>query len=184
MLEISKKFLLYSLMTISSISLINMAVLYWFPIQTPFSSYSATSLMATIYFLKLYYLVPISLAICVLMFFTAMSFSKEQMLLPVILSVYLVCDLFILAYSFFDAWYNDEHFITMQFVQLVISVIIIIFNGIYFILLRKQRAINLNQQSPHSKPQPQTVRPTSGGQFEIMSEKTELLRGGFRGTYD
>jgi hypothetical protein len=95
--------------------------------------------MSTAYFFKMYYLIPVSFAICVLMFFAALSFPKEQIVLPVVLSVYLLCDLFILAYSFFDAWYNDEHFMTMQFVQLIISVTIIIFIGIYFILLCRQK---------------------------------------------
>lgn len=127
-------------MIISLISFINMALLYWFPIQIPLSSYSAISLMATSYFFKVYYLIPICFAICVLMFFTALSFLKKQVILPVILFVYLLCDLFFLAYSFFNAWVNDEHFIVVQAIQTIISITIIIFMCVYFILLWKEKS--------------------------------------------
>ena len=136
MFKISKKFLFYSLIIISSISLINMTVLYWFPIQIPLSSYSATSLMLTSYFLKTYYLIPVGYSICILILFAASSFLKEQVVLPIALLVYFLSDLFFLAYSFFDAWLNDEHFIVAQAIQIVISITVIIFMCIYFIFLR------------------------------------------------
>lgn len=144
MLEISKKFLFYSLIIISLISFINMTILYWFPIQIPLGLYSAVSLLLTAYFLKVYCLIPISFLICVFIFFTALSFRKEQIFLPITSSIYLLCDLFILVYSFVDSWFNDEIFMVVQAIQIVISITVIVFMNIYFILLWKAKKAIVN----------------------------------------
>ena len=140
MLGVTKKFLFYSLMIISSISFINVAILYWIPIQLPISLFSVTGLMSTAFFAKIYWFIPISLSFCILIFITAFSFSKQQMVLPVILFIYLLFDLLILTYSFFDLWYNDEHFMVVKLIQIVISITIMTFMGIYFYLNWRQKA--------------------------------------------
>ena len=137
MLRISKKFLFYSLLIISSITLVNLIVLYWFPIQIPFCSYLATSLMFTAYIIKAYYLIPICFSICILMLFTAFSFLKEKIFLPIALSIYLLCDLIFLAYSFFDAWINDSYFMSVQAIQMIVSITVTTFMCIYFVTRRK-----------------------------------------------
>lgn len=137
MLKISKKFLFYALLIISSITLLNLIVLYWFPIQVPLCSYLATNLMVTAYIIKAYYLIPICFSICILMLCTAFAFLKEQLFLPVTLFVYLWCDLFFLSYSFFDAWFNDSHFIAVQAIQILINISVITFMCIYFVTRKK-----------------------------------------------
>ena len=137
MLKNTKSFLLFSLLIISSISFVNIAILYWYPMEIPLSSHLAVNLMRIAYFFKAYYFIPICFAICALIFFSALSFLKEKIIMPVILLIYLLCDLFFLTYSFFDAWFNDEYFIAMQAIQIVISITIITFVFIYLILLRK-----------------------------------------------
>lgn len=136
MLDISKKILFYSLMIISSVSLVNITVLYWFPTQIPLSSYLSVSLVATSYFVKAYFLIPISFLICFLMLFAALSFLKEQIILPIIMLIYFLCDLFFLLYSFFDAWFNNEHFIVIQAIQIVVTVAVLVFMCIYIVLLK------------------------------------------------
>ena len=133
MLNISKKFLFFTMVIISSISLINMIVLYWFPIQIPLSSYSVTGLAFTAYFLKAYYLLPICFAICIVMFVAAFSFLKECVFLPVATSLYFLCDFLVLTYSFFGAWFNDGHFIAVQAIQMLISIAVIVFIYFYFV---------------------------------------------------
>lgn len=132
MFKISKKFLFFAMMIISSISLINIIVLFWFPVQIPLSSYSVTGLAFTAYFLKAYYLLPICFAICIVMFVAAFSFLKEHVFLPVVSSLYFLCDFLVLAYSFFGAWFKDGHFITVQAIQILISITIIAFIHLYF----------------------------------------------------
>ena len=139
MFKASKFFLVYSLIIISSITFINMTVLYWFPFQFPLSSYSAISLMFAVYISKTYCLIPITLSICVLIFFAALSFFKEKIVSPAVLFTYSLCDLFFLAYSFWDAWLNDQHLIIVQGIQLIISTTVIVFMCIYFILLSKEK---------------------------------------------
>lgn len=137
MLKISKKFLFYSMIIISSTSLVNMITLYWFPMQIPLSSYSVTCFMFSAYFFKAYFLIPICFVICALMFFAAFSFLKEQIIIPIALLIYLLCDLFHLAYSFFDTWFNDAHFISVQAIQMVISITVMTFLYIYFVTRNK-----------------------------------------------
>lgn len=137
MLRISKKFLFYSLLIISSITLVNLIVLYWFPIQIPFCSYLATSLMFTAYTIKAFYLIPICFSICILMLLTAFSFQKEKIFLPIALSIYLLCDLFFLAYSFLDAWINGSYFMSVQAIQVIVSITVTTFMCIYFVTRRK-----------------------------------------------
>lgn len=133
MLKISKKFLFFAMMIISSVSLINIIVLYWFPVQIPLSSYSVTGLAFTAYFLKAYYLLPICLSICIIMFVAAFSFLKECAFLPVASSLYVLCDFIALSYSFFGAWFKDGHFITVQAIQMLISIVVIVFIYFYFV---------------------------------------------------
>ena len=140
MLKVTKMFLFYSLLIISSISFINILILYWFPIQIPLSSYLATNIMTTSYFLKAYYLMPIGFVICTLMLFSALSFLREKIILPVILFVYLLCDLFFLTYSFFDTWFNDKYFIMVQAVQIIINITIVAFLSLYFIILAQRQS--------------------------------------------
>lgn len=133
MLKISKKFLFFAMMIISSVSLINIIVLYWFHVQIPLSSYSVTGLAFTAYFLKAYYLLPICLSICIIMFVAAFSFLKERAFLPVASSLYVLCDFIALTYSFFGAWFKDGHFIAVQAIQMLISIVVIVFIYFYFV---------------------------------------------------
>lgn len=133
MLKISKKFLFFAMMIISSVSLINIIVLYWFPVQIPLSSYSVTGLAFTAYFLKAYYLLPICLSICIIMFVAAFFFLKERAFLPVASSLYVLCDFIALSYSFFGAWFKDGHFIAVQAIQMLISIVVIVFIYFYFV---------------------------------------------------
>lgn len=137
MLKKSKNFLFYSVLLLSLVSLINMIALYWIPIHIPFSLYSITGLMVTAYFLKAYYLIPICFLFCILMFLSAFSFVKEKILLPIVLTIYLLCDLFLLACRFFTAWIKDGYFIPVQAIQTVVSITVITFIFIYFASRRK-----------------------------------------------
>lgn len=123
----------------SSVAFINVVVLYWLPTQLPLSSYSAVSLMATAFYTGNYWLIPISISFCGLMFITAFSFKKQQIVLPIISFLYLLLDLSILSYSFFDSLINDEHFIAGQLMQIITNITIIVFIATYLFLGWKQK---------------------------------------------
>lgn len=140
MLRVVKRILIYSLIIVSSITFIISASFYWLHISNcPLSSYTVVSFMWVSLVLKMYYFIPICFAVCILMFFSALSIKKEKILLPIILFPYLCCDMFFLSYNFFDAWFNNGYFIPKQMIQLVISVAIIVLMIIYFILIWKAR---------------------------------------------
>lgn len=142
LLNTFKKILFYWILLISVVSLINVVVLYWFPVNIPFSSYLATSLMSTAYFLKAYYLIPVALLICAFIACSAFSFLKKKVILSVVLLVYFLIDSFFLGYRFFSAWFNDELFITMQGIQILINLITFIFICIYiFLKLKHDRQV-------------------------------------------
>ena len=126
---------------ISFVSFVNIAILYWFPMYIPLSSHLAVALATTSYFLKCYYLIPISLLICSLIFFAAMAVLKNQIILPIVLFVYMMFDMMFLVRSFFDAWLNDNYFIVMQAIQIFIYTIVVIFMCFYFVSLWKARKI-------------------------------------------
>lgn len=138
MLKISKKFVFFAVVIISSISLGNIIVLPWFPVQIPFSSYFIVALAFTAYFLKAYYLLPICFAICIIMFVAAFSFLRECILLPIALFLYFLCDFIFLAYSFFGAWFADGHFIVVQSIQMLISFTVIVFTLLYFAIRKAE----------------------------------------------
>ncbi len=133
MLRTSKTILFFSMIVISIISIVNITIMYWFPMQIPLSSYLAIALMSIAYFFKAYYLIPLCYSICILMFFAAFSFRKEQVAMPLLLLAYLLCDFFFLAYTFFDSWINDAHLVAVQAIQLIVSVTIISLTFIYLV---------------------------------------------------
>ena len=127
-----KWFLFISLPAISTVSFVNMILMYFFPVGLfPFGSYFITSLSLTAYFLKAYFLLLPAVLICVLMFVTAFSVRKNRIVLPIALSVYLLIDLVFLACSFFGAWFSDANFLAGQAIQLVISIAVVFFLLIY-----------------------------------------------------
>ena len=143
MFTISKKCIFYLLILMSSITMMHMVGFYLFPmqipIQIPLSSFLAKGLIYLFCVLETYYLLPICAFICVLLFFSAISFLKGNAFLPIVSSVYLFIDLLCLGYSFFDAWLNDKHFIVIQAIQIIVSITIVVFIIIYFIYLFKQK---------------------------------------------
>ena len=140
MLKLSKRFLFFSLIVFSMITIIHMIVLYWFPLQLPFSSYLATSLTMAAYFLKVNYLVPIVFMLCVLILFSAFSILKEKIALAIICSIYFFIDFLFLSYSFLDAWICNSHFLAMQAIQILIYIPVIVFLCIYYSALYKARS--------------------------------------------
>ena len=137
MLAISRKIIFYFLILMSLITMLHMVGLYLFPIQIPvqfpLSSFLATSLMFLFCVLETYFLLPVCVFLCVLLFFSAISFLKEKTFLPIVSSIYLLVELLCLGYSFFSAWLNDKYFIVMQAIQIVVSVTIMVFIVFYFI---------------------------------------------------
>lgn len=91
-----------SLGVVSIITLFNILLIYWFPVIIPFSSFSAVRLMFFVFIKKAYWLILLSLLICVLLFLTAVSVHRQQVLLPMLSLVYVVYDFVIVSSLLID----------------------------------------------------------------------------------
>lgn len=138
-MKITKTLLVYSMMIISSISLINIVILYWIPRQLPGSSFSVVSLMMMAFITKAYWLIPISFLFCFLMFLAVRSFPEQKIVFPVFTFVYLSIDLILVVYVFLDTLNNNVYFTFLRLMQILVNLAILTFLGIYFHLCWQHR---------------------------------------------
>lgn len=99
MLKYSTKCLTILLTIVSAVSLINVFVLYWFPINIPLSSFSAVRLTVVAFIEKRYYLILVSVLVCVLLFLSTLSVRRQHIILPGLSLLYLIYD-FIIVFHF------------------------------------------------------------------------------------
>ena len=88
----SRKCLIALLMIVSAASFVNVLVMYWFPHLFPLSAFSAVRLMFLAFIEKRYWLIPVSILICALLFRSALSVRKRRILLPVLSLLYVAYD--------------------------------------------------------------------------------------------
>lgn len=96
-------YLLTCLLGLMSITtLINIILMYWIPIILPFSSFVAARIVVLAFIEKEHWLILFSLLICVLLFLSACSISRKQILLPGLSLAYLVYDFLTLLFLMLD----------------------------------------------------------------------------------
>lgn len=81
------------LKAIAVITLFNIAIIYWLPMQLPLSSFAAVKMMFMAFGEGQYYLIPFSVLSCVLLFVGGIKVQKRRILVPVITAFYLLYDL-------------------------------------------------------------------------------------------
>ena len=84
--------LIVLLSLVSVASLLNLLVMPWFPHLFPLSAFSAVRLMFLAFIEKRYWLIPVSILICVLLFLSALSVRKHRILLPALSLLYVTYD--------------------------------------------------------------------------------------------
>lgn len=129
MLKLSKKILFVLLLAVSVVTFINVLVMYWFPIIIPLSSFSAVRLTVLLLIEKQYYLIPVSLLICVLLLLTAISIRRQHILLPGLSLPYLIYD-FVIVLSLFVNGLDDGYWKT-YIIQMTVSIALIVLLCIY-----------------------------------------------------
>ena len=102
MRKYSTKYLTILLTIVSTVSLINVFVMYWFPINIPLSSFSAVRLTFVAFIEKRYYLILVSTLICVLLFLSTLSVRRQHIVLPSLSLLYLIYDFIIVMSLFVD----------------------------------------------------------------------------------
>lgn len=137
MRNINIRLLISSLGLVSIITLFNVIIIYWFPVTIPFSSLVAIRLMFLAFIEKAYWLILISLLICVLLFLTAVSVHRRHILLPILSLMYLVYD-FIIVLSMLIDGLQDGYW-RMYIIQTVVAITLIVLLCVYcWTCLRKK----------------------------------------------
>lgn len=125
MMKYSTKCLTILLVVLSVVSLLNVFVMYWLPINIPISSFSAVRLTVVAFIEKRYYLIPVSVLICVLLFLSTFSVRRQHIFLPSLSLLYLVYD-FIIVLSLLidgidDGYWKPYVIRTIILISLVVS---------------------------------------------------------------
>lgn len=129
MLKYSTKCLTILLAIVSAVSLVNVLVMYWFPINIPISSFSAVRLTVVAFIEKRYYLTLVSALICVLLFLSTISVRRQHILLPVLSLMYLIYD-FVIVFSLLVDGLGDGYWRT-YIIQTIVSIALIVLLCIY-----------------------------------------------------
>ena len=129
MRKYSTKCLTILLAIVSVISLINVFVMYWFPINIPISSFSAVRLTAVAFIEKRYYLILVSILICVLLFLSTISVRRQRIILPGLSLLYLIYDFAIVLPLFVDGL--DDGYWRTYIVRIIVSIALIVLLCIY-----------------------------------------------------
>ena len=131
MLKYSTKYLSVLLAIVSTVSLINVFVMYWFPINIPISSFSAVRLAVVAFMEERYYLILFSILICVLLFLSTLSVRRQHIVLPSLSLLYLIYDFIVVMSLLVDGL--DDGYWKAYIIQTLILVALIILLCVYFL---------------------------------------------------
>ena len=137
MLKHSTKCLTVLLAIVSTVSLINVFVMYWVPINIPISSFSAVRLAVVAFMEERYYLILFSILICVLLFLSTLSVRRQHIVLPSLSLLYLIYD-FIKVMSLFIDGLDDGYWKT-YIIRTIISIPLIVLLCVYCLNYLKDR---------------------------------------------
>ena len=102
MLKHNKKCLIALLTIVSIVTFVNVFIMYWFPINIPLSSFSTVRCTFIAFIEKRYYLILVSVLICVVLFLSTRSIRRKHIILPSLSLLYLIYDFIIVLLLFID----------------------------------------------------------------------------------
>lgn len=123
------RLLIGCLSLVSIITLFNSIIIYWSPVIIPFSSFTAVRLVFLAFIEKIYWLILLSLLICVLLLLTTVSVCRRHVLLPILSLMYLIYDLIIVLSLLIDGL--GDGYWRMYIIQTVVKATIIVLLCIY-----------------------------------------------------
>ena len=129
MFRYSTKWLTVLLTIVSVVSLINVFVMYWLPINIPLNSFSAVRLTVVALLEKQYCLILVSLLLSLLLFFTTFAIRRQHILLPSLSLLYLIYDFAIILSLLIDGL--DDGYWRTYIIQTIISGALIVLLSIY-----------------------------------------------------
>ncbi len=129
MLKGSQKCLTVLLTIVSIVTIINVLIMFWFPILIPLSSFTVLRNMFIGLIEKKYYLIIVSALICLLLFVSGISVRRQRILLPVMSLMYLIYDLIRVFILLIDGL-GDGHW-SVYIIQTIVSIVLIVLLGAY-----------------------------------------------------
>lgn len=141
MLQHAKQLLSVLLKTVSIITLLNALVLYWIPMYVPLSSFFAIKLSFIAFVENRYYLIPISILICILLFSAALSIDRQRILCTTLSLIYLVCDFIMLYPLLIEGLCARDSFAWIYLIQTILDVTLAILICIYCWFYLRQKLL-------------------------------------------
>ena len=139
MKKIRTRLLIGLIFFISTITLLNIIVIYWIPIIIPFSSFTVIKLVALGLIEKAYWLIIIAFFICILMYIVIRAISKKQTFHLLIFSIYLLCDIVVLCPLLWESILTKHGFGWMYLIGLLLDFVVFILISIEIKTIRKDK---------------------------------------------
>lgn len=133
MLKYTKRFLSIALIVYSVAVFINMIMLCWNPIYVcgELCSYTAMRLEFIAFAERRYYLIPICIFIVVMLFYTAVSIKRKQILFPILSFLYLAYDMIVLFVWLIEDLCDGGFLFWVYLIPALVDVTLIILIGVY-----------------------------------------------------
>ncbi len=138
MLKKNKKILIALLYVFSISTLINSLIMYWFPIVMPTTSFIAIRLVFVSFTEKRYYLLGISIAICILLLLTIFSVNKNRIFIPILSFIYTFIDFATVLCRFIDGLDDGYWIMYIAHLVLLITITMLLFSYIRNSLFKKK----------------------------------------------
>ena len=138
MLKYGTKVLIVLLTIVSTVSIINVIMMYWIPINIPLNSFSVMRLTFVALIEKKYYLIIVSMLISVLLYLTTVAIRKQKILLPVLSLLYLLYDFVIVVLLFIDGL-NDGYWGTYIIQTIILSTLILLLARYCWLYLKDKK---------------------------------------------
>jgi len=129
----------FGLKALAIITLINIAIMYWLPMQIPLSSFSAIKLMFLAYGDGQYILIPVSVLICGLLFVGGWSVQKKRIVFPVLTFFYLLYDFIELLLLTVSDYLAENGYLRSDLASLMITTLLGVLLSIYCTLYWKDK---------------------------------------------
>lgn len=129
MLKYIKKITVILLTILSLISVVNVLVMYWFPIIIPISSFSAVRFTFIAFVEKQPLLIFVSIMIIAILFFSTISIRRRCVFFPMMSLAYLIYDFIIVSLLLFDGLADGywKNYILQTMFSLVLIVLLCIY---------------------------------------------------------
>lgn len=137
------KFLAISMGLVGIVTFVNAIVLYWIPGWWPLSSFVAISIQMLAYIQKTYWMLLLTLMVCILLFSSAISVRKGKIVLPIVSTVYFVGEFIVILFLIFDSLHDG--YWTTYIVYALVQVVLIVMLCLYFCSFCKKTKTNKSQ---------------------------------------